>query len=109
MTRNKAIDRLRALQRKSRLVTEAAPEIEAQMGRAEASAEQRAISGETVVLVRQALHALPGEQRQAIELAFLGGLTHSEIAAQLGEALGTIKARIRRGMMALRDVLEGNL
>jgi RNA polymerase sigma-70 factor (ECF subfamily) len=50
--------------------------------------------------------ALPLEQRQAIEMAFLGGLTQNEIAASLSQPLGTIKARIRRGMLKLRDSLK---
>ena len=46
------------------------------------------------------------DQRQAIELAFFGGKTHQEIAEALNEPLGTVKARIRRGMMKLRDSLQ---
>lgn len=66
-------------------------------------------SGDSAGLVRKGLVGLPLEQRQAIELAFFGGLSQSEIAEKLREPLGTIKARIRRGMLAMRDALEGAL
>jgi RNA polymerase sigma-70 factor (ECF subfamily) len=46
---------------------------------------------------------LPSEQREAIELAFFSDLSHHEIAAQLKQPLGTIKARIRRGLLKLRE------
>jgi RNA polymerase sigma-70 factor (ECF subfamily) len=109
ITRNKAIDRLRSAQRKHRLVLEAASEFMAQEGAGGMSTERPAIAGEDASALRHALVSLPPGQRQAIELAFFAGLTQSEIAAQLGEPLGTIKARIRRGMMTLRDALEGKL
>ena len=56
--------------------------------------------------VRTALLEIPAAQREAIELAFFGGMTQAEVSAKLSEPLGTIKARIRRGLLALRDVLE---
>ena len=63
-------------------------------------------TGDERALVQSAVRALPVEQRQAIELAFYGGLTHTEIASELNEPLGTVKARIRRGMLKLRDSLK---
>ncbi|QYM79376.1 sigma-70 family RNA polymerase sigma factor [Horticoccus luteus] len=56
-------------------------------------------------IIHAALHDLPEDQRRAIDLAFFGGLTHHEIATQLATPVGTIKARIRRGLMRLASLL----
>lgn len=56
--------------------------------------------------VRAALGDLRPEQREAIELAYFSDFSHSEIASKLGQPLGTIKTRIRLGMMALRELLQ---
>jgi RNA polymerase sigma-70 factor, ECF subfamily len=56
-------------------------------------------------VVQSALASLSPEQRQAVELAYFSGLTHYEQAERLGLPLGTVKTRIRLGMMKLRELL----
>jgi RNA polymerase sigma-70 factor (ECF subfamily) len=56
--------------------------------------------------VRNALDRLPEEQRKLIELAFFGGYTHNEIAVQTGQPLGTVKSRIRQGLLKLKTILQ---
>lgn len=106
LTRNKAIDRLRSVQRRHRLQDDV--EKEASLGEQfDGRNSLDAVEGmEKAQLIREAMIKLSKEQRAAIELAFFGGLTQTEIAEKLNEPLGTIKARIRRGMMKLRDVVE---
>jgi len=57
--------------------------------------------------VRGVLSGMPSPQRSALEMAYFEGLTHSEIAAKTGEPLGTVKTRIRSGLLALRKAFEG--
>ncbi len=59
--------------------------------------------------VREALQGLPGVQREALVLAYWGGLTASEIARRSGVPLGTAKSRIRLGLSRLRDVLPAQM
>ena len=105
ITRNRSIDRLRSRQRRARLMDElesaSADNPVAETGQAGAWLGEEEIAG-----IRSAVQELPREQRQAIEMAFFGGLSHSEIAETLSEPLGTVKARIRRGMSKLRDSLQ---
>lgn len=61
-------------------------------------------NGETSAALRALIDQLPPEQTQAIEMAFLKGMTHNAIAAYLNEPIGTIKSRIRNGMKTLKGM-----
>lgn len=103
--RNKAIDRLRVRMRQDRTVEKVTVELGGVAETAEAAGgevERR----EEGTRVRTALTQIPEDQKQALELAFFTGLTHEQIAQQLDTPLGTIKARIRRGLLKLRDFLK---
>jgi len=106
MTRSRIIDRLRARGRRLRVVASSTDDANAEAA-ADASAAESAADiadrNEEAMRVRTVLDKLPTDQRQAIELAFFSELTHHEIAAELGQPLGTIKARIRRGLLKLRE------
>ena len=108
LTRSRVIDRLRARKRRLRIVDSATGDEDADVADASTmeSAADTADKNDEAARVRSVLNNLPSEQRQAIELAFFGHLTHHEIAARLGEPLGTIKARIRRGLLKLRERLR---
>lgn len=102
IARNRALDRLRARQRVARLEEAAAQEPEPFTV---APDGVPGLQGDTRSLLEGALVQIPGDQRRAIEMAFFHGLTHDEISQQIGEPLGTVKARIRRGMLRLRDLV----
>lgn len=105
MARNKAIGRLRALRRHYAFFAEITGESEVEAGESSATLGGVFTQGQAA-LVRAALATIPYEQRQAIEMAFLGGMTQDEIAETLGQPLETVSARIRRGMLRLRDGLR---
>ncbi len=109
LTRNKAIDRLRRLQRRRRLHDEIEEEAKIWDRMTEIDSSDEASAHETQAMVRSAVIQLSDDQRKAIELAFFGGLTQQEIAQQLRQPLGTVKARIRRGMMKLRQIIGPKL
>ena len=100
IARNRAIDRLRSNNVRARTVeaTPLPPPVETPEARAVMSEQQRAVA--------RALDALPVEQRQLIELAYFQGLTQSELAERFQLPLGTVKTRVRMGMMTLRRELQ---
>jgi RNA polymerase sigma-70 factor, ECF subfamily len=110
LTRSRVVDRLRARGRCLRVIAASTEDEETRPAAADASiAESAADTAERMdeaTRVRLVLKNLPSEQREAIELAFFEHLTHHEIAAQLGQPVGTIKARIRRGLLKLRQRLH---
>ncbi len=107
MVRHRAIDRLRAVRRRYEVVHEISESDTEIMDSASWLPEVE--GAERSIAVKSALQKLPAEQRESIEFAFFGGLTHEEIAARLAQPLGTIKARNRRGRLKLRDSLEERL
>lgn len=109
MTRTRALDCVRSRGRRAKAVDTASRSMgDDPVGVAGAgvSASDVVELGERADAVNSAMSVLSGQQRNAIELAFFEGLTHTEIAERLGEPLGTIKTRIRLGMQKLRDVLR---
>lgn len=105
IARHKAIDRLRSRQRHSRLAEAVANEPEEVSTAPTERADNLLVRSDEREKVRSALSQLGAAQREAIDLAFFGGLTQTQISEKLGTPLGTVKARIRRGLIALRDVL----
>ena len=100
--RSRSIDRLRARQaRPERSEDERATD----PPDSSAGPDIQIVRGEQARRVRQALEDLPRLQRTALELAYYEGLTHVEIAEQLEQPLGTIKTRIRQGLLKLRQAL----
>ena len=70
--------------------------------------EQLASKRDEAQIVR-CMKSIEGEQHRAISLAFFQGLSHTEVASKLGKPLGTIKTHIRRGLLKLKDCLDGHV
>lgn len=105
--RNRAIDRLRARKRQARLKEAYSGEIEfIQRGTAPVTGSEAAIRRDACASLRSAVMELSGIQREVIEKVYFEGLTQREIADQLGEPLGTVKARVRRGLAKLRETFR---
>ncbi len=96
ISRNRAIDGLRRRKPETD-IADIVLSVEPDM----AAEAERSVA---MVKVRGALEAMPASQRAALEMAYFEGLSHSEIAVKTGEPLGTIKTRIRSGLLALRRV-----
>jgi len=104
MARSRAIDKLRG--RAQELSQGKTLDAVAETQSENLDPEQSATVAQQQAQVRKALSTLSAEQRQAIELAFFNGLSQSEIALKVNEPLGTIKTRIRNGMLKLRELLQ---
>jgi RNA polymerase sigma-70 factor (ECF subfamily) len=105
LTRSRSIDRLRARASRVRRVEGLARDAAAQPVPA-VDPLLDLVLAERRGRVRRALETLSDEQRRALEIAYFEGLSHSEIAARLGAPLGTVKTRIRQGMIRLREALD---
>ena len=97
LVRNRSIDVLRA--RKRRPVQQLAEGVDPPDA---SDVPLQAVSNVDAETARVAMDALPPEQKQVLELAYFGGLSHSEIAAQVAAPIGTVKGRIRLGLDRLR-------
>jgi RNA polymerase sigma-70 factor (ECF subfamily) len=104
IARGRAADQLRARSRRS--AGHAAYEREIVSLEMETGGSRQTDRDELAAVCAAALNELPEAQGHALQLAFLRGWTHHEIAAAVGEPLGTVKARIRRGLLALRKALK---
>lgn len=104
LARSRAIDRLRS--GKQRQQREESLEVAGDHS-VPPNIEETVAASEIRQRVQAALDLLSPEQREVIELAYYGGMSHSEIAAKLGQPLGTVKTRTRLGMMKLRETLKG--
>ncbi len=98
ITRNRAIDALR----KRRPETDPEDVVLSVLPDMAGEADRSRIAEK----VRGLLGAMPSSQRAALEMAYYQGMTHTEIAAKTGEPLGTIKTRIRAGLMVLRKAFQ---
>lgn len=97
MVRNRSIDLLRARRRRP-----VQPLVEGMDPPDASDVPALAVSNVDAESARLALASLPPEQKEAIELAYFGGLSHTEIATRLAAPIGTIKGRIRLGLDRLR-------
>lgn len=102
IARSRALDRLRMLASRSRFV-----DADEQAGADELiDTAQELVKSEEGEIVRRALRELPSEQRRTLLLAYFEGLTQAEIAERLGDPLGTVKTRMRSGLIKLRELLR---
>jgi RNA polymerase sigma-70 factor (ECF subfamily) len=109
LARSRALDRVRRKRRREDLARRAELELGMVSGSGESPAEpvsfQSALEAQQRSSVCRALDLLPTAQRRAVMLSFFDGMTHREIAAALDTPIGTIKTRIRQGLLRLRDHL----
>jgi RNA polymerase sigma-70 factor (ECF subfamily) len=109
LARSRAIDRLRALDSRDRAAQRSAEDGKLPAAEQPGWAEEEAIRAERAEAVRAALAELPEEQRQVLVLAYLDGMSQSEIAAAKNQPLGTVKTRTRTGLKRLSEALRSRL
>lgn len=107
ITRHKAIDRIRSLSRRLKLNEEAGREESVIPTVVQPPARQTELR-ESASAVRDSLSGLPSDVRETIELAYFGGLSHTQIAQKLALPVTTVKSRIRRAMQQLRQTLKNH-
>jgi RNA polymerase sigma-70 factor (ECF subfamily) len=105
VVRNVAIDRLRTADARSRAETRSQTDVA--LTAVPEEPDETASRSERSRTLRRALAELPAEQRRALEIAYFEGLSHSEIAAREQMPLGTVKTRIRDGVLRLREKFMG--
>jgi RNA polymerase sigma-70 factor, ECF subfamily len=103
LTRNRSIDVVRS--RKRRIIHEDKAS-DAEPPEAPPSPEFSFRAAQRAAAVREALDTLRPEQRSVLDLAYFSGLSHSEIAARLGQPLGTVKTRLLQAVRHLREYLD---
>ena len=111
IARNRAIDRLRAMRVRAAVAGDPVVKVNGEAPRlveaATRDTPETALQGDTMArVVRSALATLTPVQRELIEAAYFEGCTHTELSTRFALPLGTVKTRIRTGLMALRDRLE---
>jgi len=109
MARNRAIDRIRSKQRRSKLNGDFETENKKDQFEFEPSGQENLEFKERDGILHEAVSRLTPDQREAIELTYFNGLTQAEVAERLNEPLGTIKARIRRGVNRLETIVKPRL
>ncbi|HEX8118019.1 MAG TPA: sigma-70 family RNA polymerase sigma factor [Pyrinomonadaceae bacterium] len=110
LARSRAIDRLRAVDARDRAAQRSAEDGQPPAAVATGTwADEEAIRAERAEAVRAALAELPEEQRQVLVLAYLDGMSQSEIAAAKNQPLGTVKTRTRTGLKRLSEALRSRL
>lgn len=102
IARSRALDRLRMVGSRAKFVVADEETVPDDL----IDTSQELVNSERAEIVRQALRELPDEQRRTLLLAYFEGLTQSEIADRLGYPLGTVKTRMRSGLIKLRELLR---
>lgn len=100
--RNRAIDRVRSVQRRSALYDRFEEKLDGEAPEKRTSGREELYRSDARRVLQNAVVSLSPEQREVIELAYFEGLTQKQIAERIDSPLGTVKARIRRGVERLR-------